>query len=114
MRISDWSSDVCSSDLSWQMLPCPARDLGRRQRARHARDLAAALEQHQRRDAADAETGAQFGLRLGIELAQPQDRKSVVEGKSVSVRVDLGGRLIIKKKTQLTNTKYMNDCFTHI
>src|SRR3546814_16309982 len=26
------------------------------------------------------------------------DRKSVVEGKSVSVRVDLGGRLIIKKK----------------
>src|SRR3546814_12425589 len=27
------------------------------------------------------------------------DRKSVVEGKSVSVRVDLGGRRIIKKKT---------------
>src|SRR3546814_13537326 len=27
-----------------------------------------------------------------------QDRKSVVEGKSVSVRVDLGGRRIIKKK----------------
>src|SRR3546814_20179225 len=26
------------------------------------------------------------------------DRKSVVEGKSVSVRVDLGGRRIIKKK----------------
>src|SRR3546814_16196703 len=28
----------------------------------------------------------------------PADRKSVVEGKSVSVRVDLGGRRIIKKK----------------
>src|SRR3546814_18641610 len=27
------------------------------------------------------------------------DRKSVVEGKRVSVRVDLGGRRIIKKKT---------------
>src|SRR3546814_17435868 len=27
-----------------------------------------------------------------------QDRKSVVSGKSVSVRVDLGGRRIIKKK----------------
>src|SRR3546814_11884237 len=26
------------------------------------------------------------------------DRKSVVEGKSVSVRVDIGGRRIIKKK----------------
>src|SRR3546814_7948480 len=43
-------------------------------RSRHARDLAAALEQHQRRDAADAETGAQFGLRLGFELAQPHQR----------------------------------------
>src|SRR3546814_11545662 len=28
-----------------------------------------------------------------------RDRKSVVSGKSVSVRVDLGGRRIIKKKT---------------
>src|SRR3546814_15683484 len=28
----------------------------------------------------------------------PLDRKSVVVGKSVSVRVDLGGRRIIKKK----------------
>src|SRR3546814_18029221 len=28
-----------------------------------------------------------------------QDRKSVVKGKSVSVRVDLGGRRIIKKQT---------------
>src|SRR3546814_9711086 len=27
------------------------------------------------------------------------DRKSVVKGKSVSVRVDLGGRRLIKKKT---------------
>src|SRR3546814_12844682 len=27
-----------------------------------------------------------------------QDRKSVAQGKSVSVRVDLGGRRIIKKK----------------
>src|SRR3546814_11384090 len=30
------------------------------------------------------------------------DRKSVVEGKSVSVRVDLGGRRIIKKKKRTT------------
>src|SRR3546814_17450926 len=32
------------------------------------------------------------------EIAAPLHRKSVVEGKSVSVRVDLGGRRIIKKK----------------
>src|SRR3546814_17004281 len=31
--------------------------------------------------------------------ARRQDRKSVVKGKSVSVRVDLGGRRIIKKKS---------------
>src|SRR3546814_13429939 len=30
--------------------------------------------------------------------AAPRDRKSVVEGKSVSVRVDLGGRRCLKKK----------------
>src|SRR3546814_20525551 len=29
-----------------------------------------------------------------------EDRQSVVEGKSVSVRLELGGRRIIKKKTQ--------------
>src|SRR3546814_19963524 len=33
------------------------------------------------------------------------DRKSVVEGKSVSVRVDLGGRRIIKKKKQIHITE---------
>src|SRR3546814_11339859 len=32
------------------------------------------------------------------------DRKSVVEGKSVSVRVDLGGRRLIKKKDQSSMT----------
>src|SRR3546814_12592339 len=34
------------------------------------------------------------------EEAQAIDRKSVVEGKSVSVRVDLGGRRIHKKKNR--------------
>src|SRR3546814_16356742 len=32
--------------------------------------------------------------------SRQRDRKSVVKGKSVSVRVDLGGRRIIKKKKQ--------------
>src|SRR3546814_17509210 len=38
------------------------------------------------------------------------DRKSVVEGKGVSVRVDLGGRLIIKKKKNYIkqNNLYIN------
>src|SRR3546814_16666426 len=41
---------------------------------------------------------------IGIEHLSRLDRKSVVSGNSVSVRVDLGGRRIIKKKTiQIAN-----------
>src|SRR3546814_20917299 len=39
---------------------------------------------------------------LALDLTKPQDRKSVVSGKSVSVRVDLGGRRYIKNNK---NTK---------
>src|SRR3546814_13250611 len=45
-----------------------------------------------------------MGLPFVYLPAGPIDRTSVVEGKSVSVRVDLGGRRIIKKK-QNTITK---------
>src|SRR3546814_11302702 len=38
------------------------------------------------------------GLRFEAPAVVLTDRKSVVSGKSVSVRVDLGGRRIIKKK----------------
>src|SRR3546814_12607401 len=37
-------------------------------------------------------------LRRDLHVRIQQDRKSVVTGKMVSVRVDLGGRRIIKKK----------------
>src|SRR3546814_12203536 len=37
------------------------------------------------------------GGRIWLGAAEP-DRKSVVEGKGVSVRVDLGGRRMIQKK----------------
>src|SRR3546814_18656931 len=45
-------------------------------------------------------------VRLGGEhtLGEDRDRKSVVTGKSVSGRVDLGGRRIIKKKKNRDNT----------
>src|SRR3546814_17838349 len=43
-----------------------------------------------------------FSRPAYIEALTP-DRKSVVSGKSVSVRVDLGGRRIIKKKKQHLN-----------
>src|SRR3546814_16351003 len=46
-------------------------------------------------------------LKVAAEALVPgaPDRKSVVEGKSVSVRVDLGGRRIIKKKNRLKNNE---------
>src|SRR3546814_20539859 len=40
--------------------------------------------------------------RYAIKYKRLIDRKSVVYGKSVSVRVDLGGARIIKKKTKKT------------
>src|SRR3546814_11865853 len=47
----------------------------------------------------DTRRGRQLVLGDVIALGGVSvDRKSVVEGKSVSVRVDLGGRRIIKKK----------------
>src|SRR3546814_8511034 len=42
------------------------------------------------------------------EDAKVADRKSVVSGKSVSVRVDLGGRRIIKKKNESVNRELHN------
>src|SRR3546814_17435327 len=87
MRISDWSSDVCSSDLCADVGDQDAR----RGAPRARRDRRPCAGQLSRAD------GPQPRRLV-------QDRKSVVEGKSVSVRVDLGGRRIIKKKTK-TNTQ---------
>src|SRR3546814_20152700 len=83
MRISDWSSDVCSSDLGGKL----RRQIILGQRRAHPRIMVERRGKVRRRG----------------EMAQRVDRKSVVSGKSVSVRVDLGGRSIIKKKT-LENT----------
>src|SRR3546814_17701677 len=106
MRISDWSSDVCSSEL-------PAR--GRRARRERGADLVPELGQgkHEKYGLGRIEKARHIGeqaLDGGItpcrderdeqherERASELDRKSVVQGKSVSVRVDLGGRSSITK-----------------
>src|SRR3546814_9686562 len=85
MRISDWSSDVCSSDLVWLATPPQFSSSGRAWPDRLSRGLPGDRAQ----DRAAPE---------GAAPAHGGDRKSVVSGKSVSVRVDLGGRRIIKKK----------------
>src|SRR3546814_18106319 len=83
MRISDWSSDVCSSDLGI---------------------LRRSIIDHQHRQ-------RHFAIGQRPAMNSWPDRKSVVSGKSVSVRVDLGGRRIIKKKRRLPYT-YIVDIYT--
>src|SRR3546814_12943832 len=114
MRISDWSSDVCSSDLG-QAYPefAAVSQPGARDRDRSTMHLHQLPDQGQ----ADPEAAAGafdriFGLdeqaedraRLvgpeaaamvatgNFDVAPVAARKSVVEGRRGSVRVDLGGR----------------------
>src|SRR3546814_13618618 len=110
MRISDWSSDVYSSDLRVGVEKFRAIRKDQNEGEYQGRRDAPALDQ-------DRVFLDSYGLPWEIvvdgstwvlihNFPMPEgysaqtDRKSVVEGKSVSVRVDLGGRRILKKKTQ--------------
>src|SRR3546814_16058850 len=113
MRISDWSSDVCSSDLrigccSWRSLPIPS-SLHSVVSVRTVACDPCAITIAQEGDGTEVPT-QRFGWVVRMAWASARsdfevitttsDRKSVVWGKSVSVRVDIGGRRLIKK----TNT----------
>src|SRR3546814_15278823 len=117
-----WSSDVCSSDLyagnvarAVDAVPEQVEadpDVAHAGRGEGAGDVVDDL--HARPPCARRAGIAAFGdpacgiggpsaagraARITAFLREcPIDRKSVVWGKSVSVRVDLGGRRIIKKK----------------
>src|SRR3546814_14770188 len=52
---------------------------------------------------------ASAGCANTVCASSAGDRKSVVSGKSVSVRVDLGGRRIIKKTNTQTHTNMTKD-----
>src|SRR3546814_15868160 len=101
MRISDWSSDVCSSDL----LP------GRKPHAPEIPPEGRVDQVHAMvRDIAPFGRGDGAAGQLPVHRVQhhedeagehagpikPPERKSVVKGKSVSVRVDLGRRRTLK------------------
>src|SRR3546814_19326814 len=101
MRISDWSSDVCSSDLSADGRICSERDRLNR--------IGQIFDDQVERPWSLVRINREFCIDLPAIVDQAVlvvctvavvigDRKSVVEGMSVSVRVDLGGRRIIKKK----------------
>src|SRR3546814_16100950 len=129
MRISDWSSDVCSSDLRHrcagsctQRVGCDAGGAAAVAQIVHidqatASRLAGGGDELQRmglRQRAGERVGETFHLRPRAARIQRKhhvqalaagDRKSVVEGKSVSVRVDRGGRRISEKKKKKINKK---------
>src|SRR3546814_16342347 len=105
MGISDWSSDVCSSDL---------REAAKADKAKaHASGGSRAIGL---RTYYTAELVAPVAALKHYKQAQPEAlkawlldqgqkdvsavRKSVVEGKGGSVRVDLGGCRLIKKTTK--------------
>src|SRR3546814_19508905 len=104
MRISDWSSDVCSSDLEKAISDVDGDPL-----------LAFGGEAVDEQREVDFLPLRSDALAVGFERGEliledhfavvKHDRKSVVSGKSVSVRVDLGGRRLIKKKNQSTETE---------
>src|SRR3546814_17891302 len=105
MRISDWSSDVCSSDLNQDGHQSAIYRGSRETRSPAGR--AGVLG-----ESADQARFGRFALRKPAVGSAVQrfpsststDRKSVVKGKSVSSRVDLGGRrIIIKKSVEYTN-----------
>src|SRR3546814_17534568 len=106
MRISDWSSDVCSSDLLNRKnviillmsieLMLLAVNVNFVAFSREAGDAAGQVFVFFILPVAAAE--AAIGLAILVTLLRHRDRKSVVSGKSVSVRVAIGGRRNITKK----------------
>src|SRR3546814_19429208 len=127
MRISDWSSDVCSSDLTDYLATAACNTEGtgtdsRRTVYCNGADIGTVLTTT---DASDSDT--LFNWKLGVLYkpveaasiyanytlsqkppgganfqltnAEGRDRKSVGEGKSVTVRKATGGCRITKKKT---------------
>src|SRR3546814_19889268 len=97
MRISDWSSDVCSSD--------PAVSHDRRHRLTEGRlgvlHLSSGdLHRPGSRVGLPCELALGVCGLLGDESEEGLEWKSVVLGKSVSVRVDLGVRGIIRNTTE--------------
>src|SRR3546814_12525800 len=107
LRISDWSSDVCSSDLVipfGQPAPhhCGSSCFGGRpqQREGHAGRSVRPVP------AAGRTARPDRRHHVGRRNADAGDRKSVVEGKSVSVRVEIGSSRIVKtKNNQRTSTE---------
>src|SRR3546814_13426682 len=97
MRISDWSSDVCSSDLqtsfpigSWPVAIRTFRWATFLSSSRNAASFS-----HSSLSVFHSAGGGVYVAEAGVSNARSEERRV---GKEWSVRVDLGGGRIIKKK----------------
>src|SRR3546814_18666201 len=113
MRISDWSSDVCSSDLDllnhqakrirttrvlqWPGLPTSC--VGLQSANAPLPEMRPGVKDHL---TPVHGAGALTAVRHQASVPR-KERKSVVKEKSVSVRVDIGGRRIHTQKQKQKN-----------
>src|SRR3546814_21011267 len=108
MRISDWSSDVCSSDLTGEqfwLFVFGVNHCSKTHLFSFTRffglwcddSTTSSRAADQKWHAAHKCDGPQHNKHNSTEFGAG-DRKSVVSGKSVSVRVDIGGSRLINKK----------------
>src|SRR3546814_15815131 len=108
MRISDWSSDVCSSDLGEVGIdpaekgPPPKSALKAQAKA-HSKQIRKARRGERRGRTAESKPTDFVGKPKPKAKAKP-DRKSVASGQSGYVRVDIGGRRDTKKKKSKLST----------
>src|SRR3546814_11351901 len=112
MRISDWSSDVCSSDLLCLDSPTKRQCVLPSHLTVAGQGAAEVWGQPRLhvRIAFRLLNGRTITLCLAdaMTVGDAKDRKRVVSGKSVSGRVDLGGRRIIKKKKRPLTSRNKN------
>src|SRR3546814_17860447 len=108
MRISDWSSDVCSSDLDVEaprtvdFIDHVSTEELRQRAARNIQPVytQSAQVNEQARQVVLNTFATIARARAVTSSEQAEDRRSVVTGQIGSVRVDLGGSGISKKNKQ--------------
>src|SRR3546814_19884444 len=114
MRIRDWSSDVCSSDLSKAEIikSADGKELVMRLDGASVADTQMMAAAPELLDALKNLIDAHdryMGASRPDATATTTERKRGVKGKSVSVRVAPGGRQDIKKKQQKKYIKTENN-----